>query len=156
MSGAARLRRFLNLVNLTTPAGLALARAGKCRLSPGPDGLLLVEGWSWALPKAAAFTVGNVILYRSRVAPSFRPGRSGRGGDTRSALLRHEARHSSQYAALGLLFYPLYFAAAGISVLRKASGNLFEQWAGLHDGGYRTGVRRPRVLCLWRPGLRGR
>ncbi|MBP3044160.1 hypothetical protein KKR91_06015 [Arthrobacter jiangjiafuii] len=144
-------RRILNTVNLTTPAGLVLARAGRCRLSPGPDGLLLAEGWSWVLPKAAAFTVGNVILYRSRVAASFRPGPAEQGGShgsgasRQSPLLRHEARHSSQYAALGFLFYPLYFAAAGVSVLRKgdpASGNVFEQWAGLHDGGYRTAARR--------------
>lgn len=147
LSSAVRIRRFANLVNLTTPAGLVLARIGKCRLSPGPDGLLLAEGWSWMLPKAAAFTVGNVILYRSRVAGSFRPDRHGprRGKAGQSPLLRHEARHASQYAALGLLFYPLYFAAAGVSVLRKgdpASGNVFEQWAGLHDGGYQTRERR--------------
>ena len=153
LTTAVRIRRFANLVNLTTPAGLVLARAGGCRLSPGPDGLLLAEGWSWVLPKAAAFTVGNVILYRSRVAGSFRTGPDdqsnsrGSGVSSQSPLLRHEARHSSQYAALGLLFYPLYFAAAGISVLRKgdpASGNVFEQWAGLRDGGYRASARRAR------------
>lgn len=106
-------------------------------MSRGPDGLLLAEGWSWTLPKAAAFTVGNVILYRSRVAPSFRPGPTGR---SQSPLLRHEARHSSQYAGLGPAFLPLYLVAAGVSVLRHgdpASGNVFERLAGLADGGYR-------------------
>lgn len=129
------LRRLLNVLNLTTPAGLALARAGRCQVRRGPDGLLLAGGWSWPLPKAAAFTVGNVILYRPGVARAFLPGPDGAG-----RLLRHEARHASQYAGLGLTFLPLYFAAAALSVLRNgdpASGNVFERLAGLADGGYR-------------------
>lgn len=123
------------MVNLSTPAGLALARAGNCRIARGPDGLLLAGGWSWPLPKAAAFTVGNVILYRSRVARSFTPGTGG----TPRPLLQHEARHSTQYAALGPAFLPLYFLSAGVSLLRRgdpASGNIFERLAGLDDGGY--------------------
>ena len=136
---AARLRRLLNVLNLTTPAGLTLARAGRCRIRRGPEGLLLAEGWSWAVPRAAAFTVGNVVLYRSRVAASFRPGSGGQ-----SPLLRHEARHSTQYAFLGPAFLPLYFLAAGVSVARTgdpATGNVFERLAGLDDGGYRPSPR---------------
>ena len=145
----AGIRRVLNVINLSTPAGIVLARAGKCRISRGPDGLLLAGGWTWPLPRAAAFTVGNVILYRSRVAPSFGPLSSAPvpGGTGRSLLLLHEARHSSQYAVLGPVFLPLYFLAAGISTLRTgdpASGNAFERLAGLDDGGYVT--RRPPVL----------
>jgi hypothetical protein len=137
-----RIRSVLNVINLSTPAGLALALAGKCRISRGPDGLLLAGGWAWPLPRAAAFTVGNVILYRSRVASSFQPraGVSSPGSVARSRLLQHESRHSSQYAALGPAFLPLYFLAAGISTLRTgdpASGNVFERLAGLDDGGYR-------------------
>ncbi|MFB9798179.1 hypothetical protein ACFFON_14670 [Arthrobacter citreus] len=143
----ARIRRLLNLINLSTPAGLALARAAKCRITRGPDGLLLAGGWTWPLPRAAAFTVGNVILYRSRAASSFRPAHRGplasglrTVGPSPSRLLRHESRHSTQYAALGPAFLPLYFLAAGISRLRTgdpASGNIFERLAGLEDGGYR-------------------
>ncbi|WP_341481643.1 hypothetical protein [Arthrobacter gengyunqii] len=128
------LRRLLNTLNLTTPAGLLLARAGGCPVEHGPDGLLLAGGWTFPLPKAAAFTVGNVILYRDRVARSFLP-----GPDGPSALLRHEARHAGQYAGLGMAFLPLYFLAAGLSRLRTgdpASGNVFERLAGLEDGGY--------------------
>ncbi|WAP53402.1 hypothetical protein OL239_13800 [Arthrobacter sp. ATA002] len=144
-----RLRRLLNIVNLSTPAGIALARAGGCRISRGPDGLLLAGGWTWPLPRAAAFTVGNVILYRSRAAASFRPGPAGHTGpavktaapgSAVSSLLRHESRHSSQYAAFGPVFLPLYFLAAAISTLRTgdpASGNVFERLEGLEDGGYR-------------------
>ena len=73
-----------------------------------------------------------MILYRSRVSGAF-------AVEPASALLRHEARHSSQYAVLGLAFLPLYFAAAGFSTLRTgdpASSNIFEILAGLADGGY--------------------
>ena len=71
------------------------------------------------------------------------------------ALLRHEERHSSQYACLGVPFLPLYFVAAGWSLLRTGnpgSANLFERHAGLQAGGYpdpksatptaRRGIRR--------------
>lgn len=134
-TGRVTLRQLLNMINLTTPAGLLLARAGRCAVKPGPDGLLLAGGWTWPLPRAAAFTVGNVILYRPRAARFFISGPKGPG-----PLLRHEARHASQYAVLGFAFLPLYFAAAGLSVLRTgnpASGNIFERLAGLADGGYR-------------------
>ena len=169
-----RIRRLLNLINLSTPAGLALARAGRCRISRGPDGLLLAGGWTWPLPRAAAFTIGNVIVYRSRVASSFRPGHrksqtgaNQPGSANPSCLLRHESRHSSQYAVLGPAFLPLYFLAAGISTLwtgDPASGNIFERLAGLEDGGYRLPAapspaprtrpprtRPPRIRILRRP-----
>lgn len=124
------LRAALNLVNLSTPVGILLARAAGCRIRRGPSGLLLASGWQLRLPKAAAFTVGNVVLHRDRAAPLLGPG---------SALLAHESRHSSQYALLGPAFLPLYFAAAAWSVLRTGNpgtGNPFERLAGLRDGGY--------------------
>ena len=138
-----KIRRMLNLVNGTTAAGVLLARAGRLRLKHGPDGLLLAGGWNHRLPHAAAFTLGNVVIYRSRAAAAFEPAGPGRASSPRhpSPLLRHEARHSSQYAVLGLAFLPLYFAAAGISKLRSgdpASSNIFEVLAGLDDGGYRS------------------
>ena len=127
-TGRVNLRQLLNIINLTTPAGLLLARAGRCTVTRGPDGLLLAGGWTLPLPKAAAFTVGNVILYRPRAARFLSP-----GADLPSALLRHEARHAGQYAGLGMAFLPLYFLAAGFSRLRTgdpASGNVFERLAG--------------------------
>lgn len=133
------LRRAVNLVNGTTAAGLLTARLGRVPVRQGPGGLLLAGGWNHPLPRAAAFTLGNVILYRSRVSKAFDAGPA-------SALLRHEARHSSQYAVLGPAFLPLYFAAAGFSKLRSgdpASSNIFEILAGLSDGGYRTRASRP-------------
>ena len=67
----------------------------------------------------------------------------------RPGLLRHEQRHSWQYAAyLGLPRLPLYGVATAWSLLRGgdvAVHNAFERWAGLEDGGYPTVSRRARL-----------
>jgi hypothetical protein len=68
----------------------------------------------------AGTTVGNVWLYDDL------------GGPDRH---RHESRHSDQWAMFGLTFPGLY----GLECLRSGGDfhrNVFEQWAGLHDGGY--------------------
>ncbi|MEQ7004592.1 hypothetical protein ABN028_00195 [Actinopolymorpha sp. B17G11] len=119
-----------NAVNLSTPLGIAVAVAGRARLSRGPRGLLLGTSYRLGVPQAVAFTVGNVILTRlSRDDLLARP-----------ALLAHEERHTWQYAAcLGLPMIPLYLAACGWSWVRSrdfASSNVFERLAGLADGGY--------------------
>lgn len=130
LAPAHRLRVILNWLNLTTALGLAAARATGCRISRGPWGLFLAGEYSLRLPKARAFTVGNVVLFRGTAG----------GLLQERALLAHESRHSWQYAAcLGLPFFPLYFLAAGWSVLRTghpAHANAFERAAGLRDGGY--------------------
>ena len=87
------------------------------------------------MPPAPAFTLGNVILTRHDAL----------GRDT--ALLRHEARHATQYAWCGgLLMLPFYFAAAGVSWLLSGdfgAWNVFERYAGLADGGYADHPLRP-------------
>lgn len=131
------LRAAANVLNGSTVAGVALALASRSRLSIGPRGLLLAEGYGWRLPFAQAFTVGNVVLYR----------RSTRDLVAQPELLGHEERHCTQYAwCLGLPFLPLYFVAAGWSMLRTGnpgSANFFERNAGLEAGGYPTGSVRP-------------
>ncbi|MEV7663963.1 hypothetical protein [Paenarthrobacter sp. NPDC089316] len=130
MTPAQRLRQLANVLNLSTPLGLAVAVASKCTLSRGPRGLLIAAGYNWKLPHAGAFTVGNVILYRAPV---------GAAGAS-AVLLGHEERHSTQYAyCLGLPFLALYGAAACWSMIRTGntgSGNFFERQAGLEAGGY--------------------
>lgn len=130
-----RARRLANLLNLSTPLGLLVARVGGARRRPGPYGLVLAEGYRFGFPVANAFTVGDVVVTAQsfeRLAPLV-PG-----------LLEHEERHSRQYAVcLGLPYLPLYTAAMAWSVLRtgdRASANVFERAAGLVDGGY---VERP-------------
>ncbi len=135
-----RVRLAVNLLNGSTLAGLAVSLAGRARLARFPDGLLVCTGYRLPVPPAPAFTLGNVILTRHDVL----------GRDT--VLLRHEARHATQYAWCGgLLMLPLYFAAAGVSWLLSGdvgAWNAFERAAGLADGGY--------VAVPLRAVLRGR
>jgi hypothetical protein len=130
-----RLRQVANVVNLSTPLGLALALAGRGTLRRGPDGLLVAH--AVRLPATApAFTVGNVVLLRLDDAALAR----------RPRLLVHEARHATQYACcVGPLMLPLYGLAAAWSWLRcrdPSSYNIFEVRAGLDDGGYADRRRR--------------
>jgi len=135
-------RFVVNLVNLSTPLGLLVGLAGRVRFTPGPDGLIMGDGYRIPVPAARAFTVGNVVLF-SRVSSSAAPAR----------LLAHEARHATQYAiCLGPVMVPLYLIAAGWSWIRTgdfASRNIFETRAGLQDGGY---TERPLRPIFWRGG----
>jgi hypothetical protein len=140
-----RVRLAVNLLNGSTLAGLAVSLAGRSRLARFPDGLLVGTGYRLPVPPAPAFTLGNVILTRHDVL----------GRDT--VLLRHEARHATQYAWCGgLLMLPLYFTAAGVSWLLSGdvgAWNIFERLAGLSDGGY---AERPLRPLLRRPLSRRR
>jgi hypothetical protein len=142
---AYRVRLIVNAVNLSTALGLLLAvaatrRTGGPRLRRAGDGLLVAGGYRPPVPVASAFTVGNVILVRGDAADL----------PARPRLLRHEARHSTQYAwCLGVVMIPLYLACAGVSMALCgdwASFNPFERLAGLADGGYER--RPPRRLPL--------
>lgn len=138
--GRVRVRRLANAANLSTALGLAVARLGGAPVvgTDDPHGLLVAAGYRRRLPRAAAFTVGDVVITRlSAEALAARPG-----------LLAHESRHAGQWACwLGLPFLPAYLAASGWSLLRTgdpASRNAFERRAGLAAGGYRERpVRRP-------------
>ncbi|MFP5336544.1 MAG: hypothetical protein ACLGIV_14665 [Actinomycetes bacterium] len=137
-----RLRRLANLLNGSTPAGLALARAGGARVSDGPHGLRLAAGYrAWfPAPRAPAVTVGDVVLLRMPLDAALR----------RPALLRHEAVHAAQWAwFLGPVgFLPAYGLAAAWSWLRlrdAALANWFEVRAGLEEGGYVRPGSRPRA-----------
>lgn len=129
MSGWQRVRWVLNYVNLSTPLGLLVALIGRARLTRGPAGLLLGYGYRIPFPVARAFTLGNVVL--TRYGEGFLQGE----------LLRHEARHATQYACcLGVLMLPLYVVALLVSVAicgHYGSWNLFEWLADLEEGGYR-------------------
>lgn len=130
MTPGQRLRQIANLLNGSTVLGLLLAACARTTVSSGPCGLLIAGRYRWRLPFAAAFTVGNVILFRT--GPE--------SARANPVLLGHEERHSTQYAwCLGLPFLPLYFIAAGWSLWRTGnpgSANIFERHAGLQAGGY--------------------
>ena len=127
-------RRITNWINLSTPFGLLLAKAGGARIRSGPYALLIATGYRWTVPPVAgrAITIGDVVLL----------GLDDAGLARRPLLLAHEARHSAQYARwLGPLgFLPAYALASLWSWLRTgdpARRNHFEVAAGLEDGGYR-------------------
>ncbi len=133
-----RVRRVGNLINLSTPVGLAIALLAKAKLRPGPRGLILAEHYRFAFPVAGAFTVGNVVLTRSSFAEltvRF------------PQVLDHEDAHAWQYLlCLGLPFLPAYLAGSAWSWLRTgdlAAQNPFERHAGLHRGGYADVPIRP-------------
>lgn len=134
------LRRIVNLVNLSTPAGLLIARIGGCRVKAGPRRLLLASGYRISFPYAGAFTVGNVLIAR---------GDWDTLGTHDPGLLPHEEGHTWQWMALGPLFLPVYTAAMVWSWVRtgdRSSANWFEIRAGLESGGYRRRELRP----IWR------
>lgn len=148
---ARRIRRVGNVVNLTTPLGVLVAVIGRARLRPGPDGLLLAEGYRWGFPVAGAFTIGDVVISRHGFATEDpKPPSPSRASTSQlrlpEAILAHEARHAWQWLACGPGFLPLYLTAMGWSWLRTgdlASANPFERWAGLTDGGYPERPVRP-------------
>jgi hypothetical protein len=128
-----RVRQFVNIINLATPLGVAVALGGRARLRRGPNGLILAMGYRARIPapRAPAVTIGDVVLLRLDED----------GLARRPRLLEHESRHSVQYAFwLGPLgFLPAYLAASLWSWWHTgdfALRNGFEVHAGLVAGGY--------------------
>ena len=143
MRAVHRLRSTANWVNLSTPAGLLLARVGAGRPRRVRNGMWLVHEYGWPVPPAPAFTLGSVVFLRASLpGPGLDP-----VGVVPRRLLDHEERHVTQYAWCGGVLMPVaYVAAAGWSWLRTgdfASRNVFERRAGLADGGYREVPTRP-------------
>lgn len=143
LTPAERARRAANLLNLTTPLGLLVARVGGAHRRPGPYGLVLAERYRFGFPVAGAFTVGDVVITAHAFDALLRHN---------PALLAHEERHSRQYAlACGLPYLALYTLAMGWSVVRtgdRASGNVFERGAGLLAGGYVERPVRPLAVSV--------
>ncbi|PFG17491.1 hypothetical protein ATK74_2062 [Propionicimonas paludicola] len=151
VTATSALRATANLVNLSTPLGLLIALAGRARLSGGPDGLVLAEHYRPGVPKAGAFTVGNVIIVPGRRLDELEQQRPG--------TTAHEAVHAWQWCyCLGLPFLVGYGLASAWSWLRTghpASANFFESSAGLTRGGYPELPRNNAGLRRIRSALRG-
>ncbi|MDR1834114.1 MAG: hypothetical protein LBQ92_05630 [Propionibacteriaceae bacterium] len=129
-----RARQVVNWLNLTTLFGLLVAKLGGAAISRGRGGLILAEGYRLGFPVAEAFTVGNVVAFRATLAEL-----SARLPN----VLRHEAKHATQYAFLGLAFFPVYALLMAWSWLRtgdRAARHPLERLAGFADGGYREDV----------------
>ena len=132
-----RWRLAANILNGSTLTGIVVASAGGARFRPAGDGLLVGAGYRLPVPPAPAFFLGNVLVTRLGYATFT--------GEVR--LFAHEARHATQYACCGgVLMLPLYGIAAAVSwALCGDFGarNVFEQRAGLADGGYTEKDLRP-------------
>ena len=131
-----RVRQVVNGLNLSTLSGLLVATVGRARLSRGPRHTILATDLRLPL-RAGAMTIGDVVMTRkSRDRMLERP-----------ALVRHEMRHTVQYAwCLGVVMLMLYAIAAACSWILTgdaASRNVFERLAGLEDGSYRERPIRP-------------
>ncbi|MDA8439937.1 MAG: hypothetical protein M0Z51_13895 [Propionibacterium sp.] len=136
--GLLLVRTIGNWLNLSTPAGLAVAALGGARIRRGGRGVWLAEGYRYRFPTGGAFTIGTVI---TTARPSFAD------LDRRiPGVLEHEEAHTWQYTyACGLFYLPVYAALMGWSWLRtgdRASANFFERQAGLAAGGYVEAPRR--------------
>jgi hypothetical protein len=133
-----KAKQIINIANGSTALGCAVATIGRARIGGGPRGLLVATGYQLPLPKASAFTIGNVVTSSHDRAWL----------EAHPRLVRHEERHTWQYVVcLGLPMVPLYMLAAGWSYLRggdPAVHNAFERLAGLEDGGYPTVSARLR------------
>lgn len=132
------IRNIANTVNLSTPLGLLMAKAGRGRLRRRGH-LIVAEQVRLPLITASAMTVGSVVLI---------PGRTMEEAEARiPTLIEHEDEHAWQWAyCFGLPFLPLYVASMGWSMIRsgdRATANYFERQAGLATGGYREGVKVP-------------
>jgi hypothetical protein len=125
-----RVRAVANWVNLSTPLGLLVARAGGATITRHGRGTYLATGYRLGFPVAGAFTIGSVIDSRHDAAYLL----------DRPLLLRHEDRHVTQYACvLGVVMLPVYLVCVGLSWVIAAdpsSYNPFERLANLADGDY--------------------
>jgi hypothetical protein len=140
-----RKRSVLTALNGTTAVGLAVAVLSGARIRRGRDGILVAEGYRRRFPPAPCFTVGSVVLTRRSAEWLLH--------QNRAELFAHESRHAGQYALLGPLFWPAYWAACGVSwALTGSYGshNPFERHAGLAAGGYR------RMTVRWSPATGSR
>ena len=143
MRFGAAVRTMLTAANGTTGAGLLLAVVTGARVRRGPGGVVIAEGYRLPVPRQTCFTVGSVILTRRTAEWLLHEQHTG--------LLAHETRHAAQYAVLGPLFWPAYWAACGYSYAMTGSyavRNAFERHAGLSGGGYQDRPLRPWAMRL--------
>jgi RHS repeat-associated protein len=123
--GLTKTVRFAaNMANGSTLNGVAwgLAGGGKCSLNR--QELMIACTGMTSLRVQGGTTVGSTFVTYHGAGYLKTP--------EGIRMIAHEAKHSNQWAILGLSMAPLYWAAAGVS----GQCNVFERQAGYKDGGY--------------------
>ena len=116
-SAVAAARAVTNLPTSAAAVAWGRAHGGRCDLQRDLTVTCASMHGGYA---NAGTTVGNVWLYGEL------------GGSDRH---RHESRHSDQWSMFGATFPALYGAECA-RTHGNFHRNVFERWAGLHDGGY--------------------
>ena len=103
----------------TTAAAVAWGRAHDGRCDVHGDLTVTCADMNGGYTNAGT-TIGNTWMYGTLDGP---------------ARHRHESRHSDQWAMFGSAF-PVLYGAESARTQGDFHRNVFERWAGLHDGGY--------------------
>jgi len=131
-------RQRLNRFNLSTPLGLLIAKIFGGKTIQLENGLYMNYGRKGKYQKAEVITVGDVLLVTfNKDCPHCQQKDLYK---LSPKLLRHELKHSEQYAKFGgIIFLALYLFASIKSYIQYKNiwqGNIYEIQAGLEDGGY--------------------
>ena len=118
-------RAVINIPSTAVGLGYAYARGGSCSRSSGLT--VNCQGVGGA-NGSGGFTIGNVWLHKQR-NQDYDP-------EDLRRLMRHERRHSDQYAIFGgFLGFPALYGIDR-AIHRNPRKSWFERWAGLRDGNY--------------------
>jgi hypothetical protein len=131
-------RHVLNTFNLSTFLGLLIAKIIGGTTIQLDNNIYINYGRKGKYLKAKAVCIGDVLLVKQ--LKGCKLCEAGNPHDLSNELLRHELKHSEQFAKFGgLVFLALYlFASIKSFIIYKNvwQGNIYEIQAGLEDGGY--------------------
>jgi hypothetical protein len=131
-------RHVLNNFNLSTFLGLLIAKIIGGTTIQLDNNIYINYGRKGKYLKAWAITIGDVVL--AKKDKNCEKCKSGKPHDLSQRILRHELKHSEQFAKFGgVIFLALYlFASIKSFIIYKNvwQGNIYEIQAGLEDGGY--------------------
>jgi len=131
-------RQRLNRLNLSTFLGLLISKIIGGTTIQLNNGIYINYGRKGKYNSSWAITIGDVILAKQdRHCDKCK---SGTPHDLANRILRHELKHSEQFAKFGgVIFLALYLFATIKSFIiyrNHWQGNIYEIQAGLKDGGY--------------------
>ena len=133
-----RKRHILNNINLSTFLGLLISKIIGGKTVKLNNGMYMNYGRKGKYSKSWAITIGDVILTKQDKNCKFC--KLGKLHELSTATLRHELKHSEQFAKFGgVIFLALYLLESIKSFIIYRNywqGNIFEIQAGLKDGGY--------------------